>query len=253
MDAPQYIQGNYSVAERDRIFAKADSYPDASGGLTYQVPTLMPNGSIAWRQQSSGGGDGTANANLAVVEPTTTATQAYAVGDLLVYGGQLYEVTAAISAGGTITPGTNVTPTTMGAYVQEQATGGGVTSFNGRTGAVVPAAGDYTAALVGADPAGSAAAAAAARQAQIVYRQITLVAANWSNNAQTVTVPGVSATETEQLIQPVPASPSSRAEYESCQVKATAQAANSLTFECGAVPTNDLTVYVCLTEVEAAT
>ncbi len=37
-------------------------------------------------------------------------------------------------------------------------TAGAVTSFNGRTGAVVPASGDYTAAQVGADPAGTAAA-----------------------------------------------------------------------------------------------
>lgn len=37
-------------------------------------------------------------------------------------------------------------------------TGVGVASFNGRTGSVVPATGDYTAAQVGADPAGTAAA-----------------------------------------------------------------------------------------------
>ena len=36
--------------------------------------------------------------------------------------------------------------------------GGGVTSFNGRGGAVAPQSGDYTAAMVGADAAGSAAA-----------------------------------------------------------------------------------------------
>lgn len=35
----------------------------------------------------------------------------------------------------------------------------GVTSFNGRTGAVEPQAGDYTAQMVGSDPAGSAASA----------------------------------------------------------------------------------------------
>ncbi len=38
---------------------------------------------------------------------------------------------------------------------------GGVTSFNGRSGAVAPQSGDYTAAQVGADPSGSATAAAA--------------------------------------------------------------------------------------------
>lgn len=90
------------------------------------------------------------------------------------------------------------------------------------------------------------------KQQQIGYEPITLLAAGWTNSAQTVSVPGVSATETDQLIQPVPAS-ASRAEYESCGVRATAQAANSLTFTCTSVPASDLTVYVCMTELEAAT
>ena len=88
-------------------------------------------------------------------------------------------------------------------------------------------------------------------QSQIVYRQITLAAANWSSNEQTVTVTGVSATETDQLIQPVPAS-ASRSAYQAAGVQATAQAANSLTFSCTETPSSDLTVYVCLTELEAA-
>ena len=77
---------------------------------------------------------------------------------------------------------------------------------------------------------------------------VTLASNAWSNNAQTVTVSGVLADETKQLIQPVPASASS-AEYESCGVKATAQAADSLTFSCDTTPTNNLTVYVVITEV----
>ena len=44
-------------------------------------------------------------------------------------------------------------------------TGVGVASFNGRTGSVVPASGDYTAAQVGADPAGTAASAVSAHEA----------------------------------------------------------------------------------------
>lgn len=89
-------------------------------------------------------------------------------------------------------------------------------------------------------------------QSQIVYRQITLAAGNWSNSSQTVTVTGVSATETDQLIQPVPAS-ASRSAYQEAGVQATAQAANSLTFTCTETPSGDLTVYVCLTALEAAT
>lgn len=85
-----------------------------------------------------------------------------------------------------------------------------------------------------------------------VYHAVTLLVANWSDNTQTVTVTGVSATETDQLIQPVPAS-ASRSEYQSCGVQATAQATNSLTFSCAETPANNLTVFVCLTELEAAT
>ena len=47
--------------------------------------------------------------NIATVEETSTASQNYAVGDYLIYDNQLYKVTSAISSGGTITVGTNVT------------------------------------------------------------------------------------------------------------------------------------------------
>ena len=43
-----------------------------------------------------------------------------------------------------------------GNAVPQAAPNAGVTSFNGRTGAITPQAGDYTAEMVGADPAGSA-------------------------------------------------------------------------------------------------
>lgn len=46
----------------------------------------------------------------------------------------------------------------------QAAAGGGVTSFKGRGGAVVPQSGDYTPEMVGADPSGSAAAAEKAAQ-----------------------------------------------------------------------------------------
>lgn len=52
-------------------------------------------------------------ADLATVEATSTASTNYAVGEHLVLSGVLYEVTAAISSGETITPGTNVTAVTV--------------------------------------------------------------------------------------------------------------------------------------------
>lgn len=81
---------------------------------------------------------------------------------------------------------------------------------------------------------------------------IILPAANWSNNQQTVTVQGVLADETKQLIQPVPAS-ASRAAYEMAAVRATAQAADSITFECKSpAPAADLTVYIVVTPLGGA-
>ena len=91
MDAPNYVQGQYTVAQRDAIFAKADKYPDGATGLQNQVPTIFPDGSIGWRQIPEGG-DGTANANIAVVESTGYASKSYKLNDLLIYNDQLYLV-----------------------------------------------------------------------------------------------------------------------------------------------------------------
>ena len=77
---------------------------------------------------------------------------------------------------------------------------------------------------------------------------VTLTAAGWSDNTQTVTVSGVSADETAQLIQPMP-SAASQAAYIEAGILCTGQGLESLTFSCDTVPTEDLTVYVVLTEV----
>ena len=79
---------------------------------------------------------------------------------------------------------------------------------------------------------------------------VTLAAASWDSTAktQTVTVTGVSATETDQMITPVPAMVSQSAYY-NAGILCTRQAANSLTFTCKTVPTANLTVYVVIQEV----
>ena len=79
---------------------------------------------------------------------------------------------------------------------------------------------------------------------------VTLSASGWSGNAQTVTVSGVSADETAQLIQPCPAMASQTAYYEA-GILCAGQAANQLTFTCQTVPTADLTVYIVMQEVRA--
>ena len=80
---------------------------------------------------------------------------------------------------------------------------------------------------------------------------VTLTTSGWSSNTQTVTVSGVSADETAQLIMPVPALASQTAYYEA-GILVTGQAANSLTFTCQTAPTENITVYVVMQEVSAA-
>ena len=86
--------------------------------------------------------------------------------------------------------------------------------------------------------------------AKPIYRTVTLPASGWSSNTQTVTVSGVLADETAQLIQPMPAMASQSAYY-GAEVLCSGQAANQLTFKCSTVPTDDISLYVVITEVRA--
>lgn len=81
---------------------------------------------------------------------------------------------------------------------------------------------------------------------------VTLTASGWDSSAktQTVTVSGVLADETKQLITPTPAIASQTAYY-NAGIRCTGQSANSLTFTAKTIPTADLTVYVVIQEVVA--
>lgn len=71
---------------------------------------------------------------------------------------------------------------------------------------------------------------------------VTLPAADWVNDEQTVTATGVTASNT--VI--VGAAPASASEYNTSGVICTAQGADSLTFSCSTTPSNDLTVTVLI-------
>lgn len=88
------------------------------------------------------------NGNIAGVETTDTASKAYDKGRLLVVNNVLYKASVAIAKNATLAEGVNITRTTVEEELSRQQ--GGVTSFNGRTGVVLPQNGDYTAAMVGA-------------------------------------------------------------------------------------------------------
>ena len=92
----------------------------ASAGTAGQLLTRTANGAD-WKDLDLSGKANTST--LATVESTSTASKAYSVGDYLVYNGILYRVTAAISAGQTLTPGTNITATNAGAELTSLSNG----------------------------------------------------------------------------------------------------------------------------------
>ena len=77
---------------------------------------------------------------------------------------------------------------------------------------------------------------------------ITLPSTGWSGNKQSITVTGVLADETAQMITPVPALASQTA-YIEAGIRCTGQAANTLTFTAESVPSANLTVHVIIQEV----
>lgn len=70
----------------------------------------------------------------------------------------------------------------------------------------------------------------------------TLAVNDWSSNTQTVTVQGVTASNTV-FVAPAPAS---NADYVAGGIVCTAQASNSLTFTCATTPSSAITVNVCI-------
>lgn len=81
---------------------------------------------------------------------------------------------------------------------------------------------------------------------------ISLPASGWNNSSksQTVTVAGILADESKQLIIPMPTIASQEAYYDA-SVKCIAQGTNSLTFECDTIPTVAIDIYVAIQEVDA--
>ena len=126
----------------------------------------------------------------------------------------------------------------------------GVTSFKGRTGAVTPQSGDYTAEMVGARPnTWTPSASDVGAAPAIVLRTATLTTSGWSSNSQTVTVTGVVANNNAQAIDVSPLSKTDADNWAQAGVWCTAQGANTLTFTCTEVPSANINVNVKIQEV----
>lgn len=101
-------EGANNVQDFDGYFDKVKRYPTPAGARRGYVPMTDGNGQMILHSMTAPGSESEANANIAPLEAGPTASQAYAVGDLMVYQGQLMTVVQAIAEGGAITPGTNV-------------------------------------------------------------------------------------------------------------------------------------------------
>ena len=81
-------------------------------------------------------------------------------------------------------------------------------------------------------------------------RQVILTAADWdaSTKTQTITVSGIFSDETKQVIMPTPALASQTA-YMDAGILCTGQGANSLTFTASEIPTENIIIYVVITNL----
>ena len=157
------------------------------------------------------------------------------------------------------------------AMAAQGAAGGGVSSFNGRSGAVAPQTGDYTAAMVGADAQGAAQTVqdnlnthaentvmhitAAERTAwngksgKADSFTVTLTAAGWSAGAQTVSNSRFIASGYAYTV--CPAGDSFKDYAEAMIYADNVTTAGRMSFHCDVTPTKNLTVNILRTEATA--
>lgn len=157
------------------------------------------------------------------------------------------------------------------AMAAQGAAGGGVSSFNGRSGAVAPQTGDYTAAMVGADAQGAAQTVqdnlnthaentvmhitAAERTAwngksgKADSFTVTLTAAGWSADTQTVSDSRFITSGYAYMVSPAG---DSFKDYAEAMIYAdNVTTAGRMSFHCDVTPTKNLTVNILRTEATA--
>ena len=86
-------------------------------GTNYDHIDIMPSGTTNVTRHKLQDTDG--RAMLAPTEASSTASAAHATGTYFIYGGVLYQATADIASGGTITPGTNCKEAPLGDSVSD--------------------------------------------------------------------------------------------------------------------------------------
>lgn len=127
-----------------------------------------------------------------------------------------------------------------------------VTSFNGRSGEIMPQAGDYTADMVGARPNTWMPTAPEVGALPVQYAPkkftLSLEASGWQSSQKTITVEGVTA---GGIVLLAPVSKADADTWTDAGVWCTGQGTNSLTFSCESTPSSAIGLNLVI--LEAAT
>ena len=177
--------------------------------------------------------DGTTPAHLA---PATEAK----IGGVIIGEGLSVTEDGTVSADDQLptggTPGQVLTKTESG-EAWEDAPEGGVTSFKGRTGAVTPQEGDYTAAQVGAAKPGN------------VFT-VALLTSGWSDNSQTVSDERFAVSGYAYITNPADAD---FAKWAAAMIRGQDVTTNGqMTFTCEETPAENITVKIIRLEADEA-
>ena len=191
--------------------------------------------------------DGTTPAHLA---PATEAK----IGGVIIGEGLSVTEDGTVSADDQLpTGGTPGQVLTQGASGPEwtDASDTGVTTFNGRTGAVTPQSGDYTAEMVGARPSTwtpTAQEVGAAKPGNVFT--VTLTAAGWSSNSQTVSDERFLASGYAYITNPADAD---FAKWAAAMIRGQDVTTNGqMTFTCEETPAENITVKIIKLEADEA-
>lgn len=113
--------GDYLLQLDVRVSANTGTYYPSTSKAR-MIFTMSEITDLSWMPYAMSNYELTLNkmdvVNIAPIEEGNSASQAYAVGDYMIWKRRFYKVTAAISSGGAITEGTNVTQTTIGAELK---------------------------------------------------------------------------------------------------------------------------------------
>ena len=92
----------------------------ATSGLVDTYTITFNDGTTQTFDVTNGAnGQDVSQSNLAPVEETSTTSQSYIIGDLLVFNGQLYEVTQAIAQGASLQIGVNIQTTSISEAIEK--------------------------------------------------------------------------------------------------------------------------------------